>query len=1161
MELKCAVVFTLVSLLLVTANPHGYDVKGGAAARAEASAAAGAFGVAGLPLSIQTGPGFSGSFSKSSSSSFASSSASSSSSSFSFSGSGAGGVGLNSLGNTGSGVCSGGCQSDSKGINDSNGIGSPDLQTITGVKSNAAAGASAGSYINSKDGDHRPCSSGNCPVQCAGPNCKDASESEATIPESAHKECASGQCNNDNSKNQTNCENGNCSGNNNKPASSYDANNCASGKCGPPQTTGDFGTNGKCTSGKCLSGPSTKLERDDGSTDISVDITSSTTSLDSSSQSDTATTSTISSQASGVDCKNGNCDSLTPSTKPGYSSSISYNENQPLTTVPANKPATDLIPPKEEEPCTHPNCKTPQLEGPKSISSNVSPGKNNCAGGYCDNGQSHNYPRPISINEYSSKGEPKIPSYVQVPTDQKSNNIYPSTNCVSGNCVNPSNSIPLLPKLPDNSQTHSPAVPHNCVIGNCGSSSSYQTSPNNQVYQAPTPTQSQELDFTPNCYSGNCNSSPKQPIGIPYGQPTISNYPKPTPNVNCPSGNCGNPFNASPSQSKIPNFPQGQLPTNDCASGNCGTYPSYQNNIDINVSKIPIQSHVTEFSKPSYPVSSGTTGPIPSLQSSTNLSNCANGNCHSSDFVNSKPTVPGYSQGPFPIGPSHCQSGTCNSYPSTYNVDSSFPRLPSYPQNILPRKPLNCVSGNCANYPSIETKPSISSSGSKLPHPFDQPSGSASPTCVSGNCGNNPQQGSFGSSGYKNLSYSGAIPSPSCASGNCAINPSTSVTPGPQIPLQGIGSTGYTSSTGLFSSGASLTTGSVSSSGNCDSGKCPNYPSTQPISYQPQPASSNSPVNIPHIVALGSAGGVLNTGSFVPPSLSPSKPSISASHTTANSGVAAGSQSQSSVLSNVNNKEEVYTGGFGGPPGILKPHEFTAPSPQLPSGNNNDQGHRQCSTGKCDTHSEEDGSNPSGTRPCTSGKCGTQNGKPHYGQNTASGAFAVAAAGSEGVLYTEGFGGPPGILKPFDGGKIGNIAAIKHQIGASLGSNNDAVSGNKLNGGYGVFSGAAASANAGIFGSGSYGDHNKAGGCNSGCGTSGHDSYGGNFGVAGGLSKSGLLEKLHNGLNGLGALAQSAAGAVGGAGASSYAVGGSFAGSSASAHSVAGSATKGGYGR
>lgn len=33
MELKCAVVFTLVSLLLVTANPHGYDVKGGAAAR------------------------------------------------------------------------------------------------------------------------------------------------------------------------------------------------------------------------------------------------------------------------------------------------------------------------------------------------------------------------------------------------------------------------------------------------------------------------------------------------------------------------------------------------------------------------------------------------------------------------------------------------------------------------------------------------------------------------------------------------------------------------------------------------------------------------------------------------------------------------------------------------------------------------------------------------------------------------------------------------------------------------------------------------------------------------------------------------------------------------------------------------------------------------
>ncbi|XP_013191335.2 mucin-5AC isoform X1 [Amyelois transitella] len=1171
MELKCVVVFTFASLLAVKATPHGYGVKGGAMARAEAGAAAGTFGGIGLPLSTQSGPGFSGSFSKSSSSSFASSSASSSSSSFSFSGSGAGGFGLNNLGLTGFGGCLGGCQSDHNKTNNpqgSTGSTGDGLQSGNVVKSSAAAGAFAGSYIDSQDSVHGPCTNDVCPgkkPQCTGLSCKD------------NKQCTSGKCESKSepSSPEHKCESGRCSTGSSIENSPYpsipayvDANdnrNCASGQCGSQvpsvSTASGISSNVKCSTGKCEDGSPTTPERDYGPNDIPVSITSTSTfSHDSNIFSEAAKKNTITSQVSEDTCKDGRCDSSSPNNKPGYSKSNVFNQNEAQNTKPINgvtpsKPAIDLTAPKEET-CIYPNCKSPstQLEGPKSTTPNLSLEKSHCAGAYCENVVSPKYPTQINSQPQNIPAGIAIPScnspscysnkdlqtikhnYTQNQFDQKgNNNIYPTSNCALGNCGNPSNSIPALPKNPDYSQTFSPNTPEKCTTGNCGSRPSYQSGSDINVPGVPLfPSKSSGFNYSPNCASGNCERFPSASGSL---KPTIPSYShKPSSNGNCPYGNC-NPSNTFTSQPETPNS-QGHVSS---AAGKLD-------------SQIPTQQTLTY-------------SPTPTPQSS----NCAFGNCgnHPSDQLTTKPSVPSYSPSPFLTGISPCQSGSCNSYPSSHNLDSSsYPRLPSYPQNILPNKPLNCASGNCANYPSSYP----------LASKFPNLAASSTPDCISGTCGNNPtsHDGSFGSPGYQKPAPFNV---PSCPSGNCAFYTSTPtsnvLSSGSHVPPKNNDNNLF-SSTGPLSQGGKPTVPNKISAG-CAFGNCPSYP-TQTILHQAHPTSTNPSNNLPDYVALGTAGGNMKPEPFVPSSIpsTPSQPSSTISHTVSNANAAAGANSQSSIFNAYKpntNKEQLYTGGFGGPPGILKPFEYTAPSHQLAS-SSKDQGLSQCSNGICDTQSESSifGNKHDLPSGITSGSCSSGNCEPkpdviNNGQgNTASGTFAAAAAGSEAIVYTGGFGGPPGILKPYDGGKISNTAAIagsNHPTAVSLGTfDTPTTSGHKLNNGYGTLSGAVATANSGTFGSGNYGaGYNKASGCDGGCESTGHGSNFGNFALAGGLSKTGLLDKLHNGVNAAGAAAHSVARAISGAGASSFALGGSFASSSASAHSVAGSATKGGYGR
>ncbi|KAJ8735561.1 hypothetical protein PYW07_007181 [Mythimna separata] len=348
---------------------------------------------------------------------------------------------------------------------------------------------------------------------------------------------------------------------------------------------------------------------------------------------------------------------------------------------------------------------------------------------------------------------------------------------------------------------------------------------------------------------------------------------------------------------------------------------------------------------------------------------------------------------------------------------------------------------------------------------------------------------------------------------------------------------------------------------DCKTGNCANYPTSgQPGSFGVTKPNTN--VNTASSQYSGGFGGP--SGTFKPTEHNYVTPSTGSAPTncetpncvgspSASADATSGANAQSGSYgitkpsggNNPSNKNPTYTGGFGGAAGLLKPNEYAVPAVS-PKPNNK----------------------PTGvpTAACLSGNCGTQppHGSAQHIDNASSGAHATAAAAAtaDAVAYSGGFGGPPGVLTPYDDGKVGALPANgghAHgpQTGGAYGSHNANIhsqhgkvpvatggpsgpSGVHENTGAQAgsvtgataYAGAVAGASAGVHGYNPHGSHDnhegniKGSPCSSGCGG----------------SPSGAAAKSLSGANAFG-------------------LGGSYASSSASAHASAGAYTKGGYGK
>ncbi|XP_047525480.1 uncharacterized protein LOC125063215 [Pieris napi] len=207
-----------------------------------------------------------------------------------------------------------------------------------------------------------------------------------------------------------------------------------------------------------------------------------------------------------------------------------------------------------------------------------------------------------------------------------------------------------------------------------------------------------------------------------------------------------------------------------------------------------------------------------------------------------------------------------------------------------------------------------------------------------------------------------------------------------------------------------------------------------------------------------------------------------------------------------------YTGGFGGPAGLLKPNEFMLP-PTKPK--------VDCSSGNC---------NPSqGPQNGLSGALGTS--------HAAAGAYAAADANANAAPFSGSFGGPPGLFKPFDEGKPDQTGNVLGKHGNGFGNLGPSHIQPHSNGVGGNHANAAASASAGT------GSYSHSGGCNTGCSSNG---AGQDQSAALGQSGNGVQHTLNN--------ASSTASAKSVAGYNAH--GSSIA--TASAHASAGASVKGG---
>lgn len=917
------------------------------------------------------------------------------------------------------------------------------------------------------------------------------------------KPCITGDC----SSQDQGCTGSNCNSNINK-------NKCAPGQCSPTDTA------------------STYFD------DIPVNIVRSTTA---STYNGNEKPHNSLSTSSTDGCLNGNCGSAsTP--QPAYSQTSAGAF--PSSSGPVNKPATYLISPKEQAPCTSPNCGTP-------------------TGSAYD---TEHLPSSYAVPIQGSYNKPSSPE---------------KTPCSTGNCA-PSGSYPS-----------SSSATVDCVSGNCNNTPLPSTDLNTKKPTISNP-QDDIPDFVPlapsaatNCGTPNCVTSPS----------AISEYPS-----TLQQGSYSNSFLTSSGSGS--NLFSGSYDTNKPSSiassvtekippyvGGFGGPPGILQLNDFTLpSKIPASDYKPSVTSASYTPPTGSLLPHNQNSSPTGLQ-------HKPTYKPPGPSAPQYQPSPSTgLYKPHCTSGNCGSMTTTpYPIYPPYaPTGPSNGASYKPTGPSSCSSGKC----EVQQLPNESlykpGSNSPIPcatgncgtqqpgHGISTSSGSyVSSICTSGNCGTKPTKplnyGNIPSGSFKPISPGSSFPF-ICSHGSCGST-QPGLSPGPYEPLSQTGS--YKPPT--------------CTSGNCDTkpSQSLNYGNISSRTYKPtSPGTTFSSA-----CSYGNCGPIqpgLSQGSFYEPT-SPTgsyKPSIC---TSGNCGSQpsqpsnygqAGTLTSTTAVSNNNHGQNKPIYGFSGPPGVLEPNDFNAPAvsvsvnkPTVPGSYNP----TSCTSGNCGIQLGHIGPSNNGQyNPATSGSynpstcaygnCGSQSGlsnpsnngqyKPiaagsynptvcsagscghspsQFGQNSETHLSSSAVASANTVVYTGGFGGPPGLLKPYDDGKLvgnglassGNSQPVGSQVdnfGNPSATGINSSNGKSLTDGTGVTAGVSAQAKA--FRGGNYETPgNIVSGCKGGCGLNGS----GNYGLSGAAAKS-----------------QASAG-IG-----AFGFGGSYASSSASAHASAGAVAKGG---
>ncbi|XP_045448312.1 sericin 1-like [Melitaea cinxia] len=1175
MELLC--VFALALVTSVAGTPHGYGVKSGAVAKAEANAAAGAFeGLPAIPLSIPSG-GFSGSFSKSSSSSFASSSASASSSSSSFSFSGTNGItGFRCPFNN----CKNGGNSVPPTLNGSHGN---EIKNNGGALTGAGSTAASNSYSGNEES--APCNGKKCNSlnitanKCSLGICGLPGNQQDTSNGLHHK--------NNNDKEESNCALGQCNAGsqNRNSQNSFDSFKCDSGNCFPtaPQhdsSKGNLNSNDKkgvkhptsdehdifiplspstnraqavptpatelsapnlgptCTSHNCIiapGGPDSSTGKLPTSYNVPILGPSSTVS-----QSDTSInpTGNLYNLPTGTNslsnCGSAGCSSdISPTDTPSVSS-------QPSSYTQGVYPSQVLVAPDISPSCTGYNCKPDQQKLNTDVPS------------YQDSSK-----KPILCNSPACSYKPATGSSVAG---------YPShfDSSTSNTGVPPFNK-----KLDDNSKTgfvsdnqNLPTYtggftkPKGSIHGNVGYTPSYDTTGASKPHfgvsfptytgglNKPTGSVDGNVGYTPS--HGSTGSSKPQ---FDLSAPTYTGgFSKPTGSVD---GNIGyTPSHGSTGSSKpqfdasAPTYTGGFSKPTGSVNGNIGFAPSHDSTASFKPQfDASAPTYTGGFSRPTALVD-GNVGYTPSHGStgSSKPQFGASAPTYTGGF--SKPT--GSVNGNVGYTPSHGSTGS-----SKPQFDASAPiDTGSF------SKPIGSVDGNVGYTPSYgsaeSTKPNFDVSAPTYTGGFSKPTGS-----VDGNVGYTPSHDSTGSPNpqfdVNAPTYTGGFSKPTGSiDEHFGYKPSHSSI-GTSKPHSDVGST--TQSVPVYTGGFGGPAGSFDTS----FGTGTHFVSKP--NHGHAPAYNN---NLPHtnnIGGLSSHGTLKPSNSLVPPIYNNPTNNGNFAQTHIPTSVLQAGQPNLPKPVNEKDKSPVYTGGFGGPTGLLKPNEYNLPA-KLPVVASNTHAPTSCTSTNC--HGKN-----------VPKAIGT-----HHGTDGIS-TTSSAAADAKAVAYSGGFGGPSGFLKPFDNDRqsksehfevsardkfnsyghtnVGNDSKNKH-FDDSKDTVNSGVEGTGVQTSAGGQANAAAQANAIAFASSNTFSSNQgreASGCNSGCGNY-NSGLGHNFASSNSLGTS----QTHGSDNtGDAAGAAAAAKSIAGASAGSFGTGNSFASSSATAHSSSGASVKGGYGR
>ncbi|GBP20707.1 hypothetical protein EVAR_16581_1 [Eumeta japonica] len=1086
MDLRCVIVLALASAAAGSLHPGAYGAKAGAAAKAEASAVSGAFG--GLPapatLSGSGGGAYSSSFSKSSASSFASSSASSSSYSYSggFSGgvpSGANGIGsvgcdgsVNCQRNTGSSAGSGAYS----GSVSFGGLTGPGLDS-TGSGTGSYAGSSG---ISSVGSDHGITESGSLPV------------SGTTSTGSASPDFNNGYSGSKTGSYSGTVPVGIISSGPNKGSINSGTDQYSSPIVG--STGSNFGSisNSAATAGTSLSdsGISSKYPAGANKSPCSGDCTNSDLSP--------------SQNCDGTDCPSSNskCTSSECLLNSSQKVSSPYNNND----IPVSVSGANLIKPVYESSNISPSQENnkPSVSGSQCNSPNCnSPSQSNKENLYDGQYTSYN-PKPSTYDASVYGGQPHM--------------------CTSPSCTQSSeHTSSISSSSQSNSQFTPPAI--------------YSTSPKE-------PSKGSIACNTPNCEQGinkpnsyDSNANIPQTVDYTPGSSKPHNiYPELTPSKGSPCGlaNCDNQENTHPysTGNALPLSPVHNQNTNykplgpSCGASGCGT-----------------QNYNTPSGNSYFSPGSLNTPASGSALESSYFSSNPQGTSSSSQ----KPSVPN-------CGVSGCES-------PNYNAPSGSSYFPPSLQGSLSSSPVPEISYTSSTPQGIfssSPKPSVTgcgASGCGTP-PYNAPAGSSY-------FPSSPQ----GSSSSSSVSGSSYFPSSAHGSGSPISQGLT-----PPKPVSG----GSYFPSGFQDSSQSTTPSGVTYFPLLGS------PSSAPVpsgSHFPSTSQGSPPSNsVPFGQGSFGCGQTGSCGNY------PSSPT----NVFGTTGVSSGSHIPIKPISTSDNKGPSYTGGFGAPAGLLNPNEYSLPA--KPDYVSSQQPVLEPNHPTSINHPSATGISSGQFNPSSKPVIPTH--IPTTSHN--SGTSASATAEANAVVYTGGFGGPPGLFKPYDNGEkpstvsnyqgntVSGVSGSNYAQGSSASGTTPYSSTNISTNPYlkGSLAGAAATAAAGagataVAGSGSgisnkYGKQNNIGtsselgsnighgGCSGGCGSVGSGLNGGaNYDASGSLSKAGLFNGLVGGVNTAGATAKSSANAVSGTGDGGFGAGGSFASSSATAHASATAGTKG----